>query len=185
MVAMPLMASSAFAQQQSLPSGAEPGRETLKPVMPMPYESGRPIAVPGAPAVEAPEGSENYRFTLSAVQISGATAFSQDELRALYAGLIGKQVSVRDMFGVANALEVKYRSAGYVTTRVLVPEQQVENGVFRITVVEASSPTSSMPTTSGRRAMPSPACWSRCAASARSASPRSNAACCWQTIFPA
>ncbi|WP_292904446.1 ShlB/FhaC/HecB family hemolysin secretion/activation protein [Niveispirillum sp.] len=131
----------ALAQQQvqpTLPSGAEPGRGLPQPVMPTPSAPGQAIAVPRASAAEAPAGAENFTLRLNSVLIEGNTAFDAEALRPLYADLIGKDVTVRDLFNVANEIELRYRNAGYVTSRVIVPEQTIEDGRFRISVVEGS-----------------------------------------------
>jgi hemolysin activation/secretion protein len=124
--------------QPTLPSGAEPGRGLPQPVMPTPSAPGQAITVPRASAAEAPAGAENFKLTLKSVAIDGNTAFDTESLRPLYAALIGNQVTVRDLFAVANDIELRYRNAGYVTSRVIVPEQTIEDGTFRITVVEGS-----------------------------------------------
>lgn len=132
-----LFATSVAAQQiPHLPSGAEPGRKELQPAMPESTGPGQPIVVPKATAEQAPTGAEKFTFALAAVDITGATVFSADDLKSLYAGMIGKTVSVADMFKVANDVELRYRNAGYVTTRVLVPQQTIEAGHFQIRVVE-------------------------------------------------
>lgn len=136
---LPLLLAPA-AQAQStppqLPSGAEPGREALRPVLPTPGLGVAPIAVPQAPAAAAPPNAENLHFTLTRLQIDGASRFSAESLQPLYAGLVGQEITVAQAFGVAQALELRYRNDGYVTTRVIVPQQTIEDGVFRIQVVE-------------------------------------------------
>jgi hemolysin activation/secretion protein len=127
---------SLSAQAQRLPSGAEPGRAPAQPVMPQAAPEGQSIAVPKAPPVQAPKGAETFSFTLTALDIDGVTAFSPDDLKPLYAALLGKTVTVAEMFKVANDLEVRYRAAGYVTTRVIVPGQTIDGGHFRIRVIE-------------------------------------------------
>lgn len=133
-----LLAPAAQAQTAppQLPSGAEPGREVLRPVLPTPGLGAAPIAVPQAPAAAAPPNAQALRFTLTRLQIDGASRFSDDSLKPLYAGLIGQDITVAQAFGVAQALELRYRNDGYVTTRVIVPQQTIEDGVFRIQVVE-------------------------------------------------
>ncbi|MDG5496096.1 ShlB/FhaC/HecB family hemolysin secretion/activation protein [Niveispirillum sp. BGYR6] len=124
--------------QPTLPTGAEPGRGLPQPVLPTPSAPGQAIAVPRASAAEAPAGAENFKLVLNSVLVEGNTAFDTESLRPLYAGLIGKEVTVRDLFTVANEIELRYRNAGYVTSRVIVPEQTIEDGSFRISVVEGS-----------------------------------------------
>jgi hemolysin activation/secretion protein len=133
-----VFAGQAAAQQVQgrLPSGAEPGRQLPTPVMPESTGPGQPITVPKARAVEAPAGAEKFSFTLKSVAIDGATVYSAEDLRPLYAPLLGKQVTVGDMFKVADDIELRYRSAGYVTTRVVVPQQTIDDGIFRIQVIE-------------------------------------------------
>lgn len=135
LLALPITSAIAQAPSQ-LPSGAVPGRELPQPLMVAPPGPGGSIVVPRASAAEAPAGAEQVSFTLTAVDIQGATAFSAAELQTSYAALLGKQISVADAFKIANEIELKYRGAGYVTSRVLVPEQAIEGGRFRIAVVE-------------------------------------------------
>jgi hemolysin activation/secretion protein len=126
----------AQAQQVRLPSGAEAGRGQLQPPVPQSTAPSAAIAVPNASTVQAPKNAEKYSFTLTDLSIEGATAFSDSDLKPLYARLIGKAVTVADMFKVANDIELLYRDAGYVTTRVIVPKQTIDDGKFRIKVIE-------------------------------------------------
>jgi hemolysin activation/secretion protein len=50
--------------------------------------------------------------------------------------VLGREITVRDLMAVADKIEAKYRSAGYVLTRAIVPPQRVGNGAFRIRVIE-------------------------------------------------
>lgn len=119
-----------------LPSGAEPGRELPRPVMPQSSTAVPQITVPQGSAAEVPPGARDLRFTLKDLRIEGATAFPPESLQPLYAGLIGREVSVAEVFEAANAIELRYRNAGYVTSRVVVPQQTIEDGRFRVVVVE-------------------------------------------------
>lgn len=138
-ILLPLLLAPAVQAQTAppqLPSGAEPGRETPRPLLPTPGLGAPGIAVPRAPAATAPAGAEALRFRLQGVQIDGASHFDAASLKSLYAELLGQDISVAQAFGVAQALELRYRNAGFVTTRVLVPQQTIEDGQFRIQVVE-------------------------------------------------
>ena len=119
-----------------LPSGAEPGREAPKPVMPLPTTAAPQVSVPRSPSAEVPAGAKELGFELKSVVIDGATAFPIDTLRPLYENLLGRRITVADAFGVAQAIELRYRNAGYVTSRVIVPQQTVEDGRFQILVIE-------------------------------------------------
>jgi len=119
-----------------LPSGAEPGREAPRPVLPRPVPAGPAVAAPGGSAAQAPAGADKLNFTLAEMAIEGVTAYPAESLRPLYAELIGKTITVADAFKVADAIERRYRGDGFVTSRVIVPEQAIEGGRFRIVVVE-------------------------------------------------
>jgi hemolysin activation/secretion protein len=122
---------------QVLPSGAEPGREPLRPVMPQPSLAAPQIKVSQGSVTQAPPGAEALSFVLKDLAIEGATAYPTESLRPLYEHLLGRQVTVADAFAVGQRIELRYRNAGYVTSRVIVPEQTLaDDGRFRIVVVE-------------------------------------------------
>ena len=83
-----------------------------------------------------PRAVDELRFQLREINIVGATVFSPDDLRPLYAGLIGKEVGLSDVLNVAEAIEGRYRERGFIISRAYVPPQRVGNGVFTINVVE-------------------------------------------------
>lgn len=121
-----------------LPSGAEPGREAPRLLLPPAPAGGAQVSVPQAPATQAPAGAEQMFFTLQQVAVEGITAFAPESLQPLYAGLLGQRISVAQAFEVAGQIELRYRNAGYVTSRVIVPGQTIEDGRFVIQVVEGS-----------------------------------------------
>jgi hemolysin activation/secretion protein len=83
-----------------------------------------------------PRAVDELRFQLKGIDIVGATVFAPDELRPLYADLLGKEVGLTDILNVADAIEAKYRERGFIISRAYVPPQRVGNGVFVINVVE-------------------------------------------------
>lgn len=119
-----------------LPSGAEPGRQAPQPVLSRPVPAGAAVVAPGGSAAQAPAGADKLNFTLTEMAIEGVTAYPADSLRPLYAGLIGTSITVAEAYKVADAIERRYRGDGFVTSRVIVPEQAIEGGRFRIVVVE-------------------------------------------------
>lgn len=127
---------SAQTVPSQLPSGAEAGRDLARPDLPKPSDTTGSISVPGASAVEVPAGAEKASFVLHSFEIEGATAFTPEELAPLYQDRMGQTITVADAFQIAANIELKYRNAGYVISRVVVPPQEVTNGDFKIRVVE-------------------------------------------------
>ncbi len=139
-LAVALLLAFAPLQAQTLPplpSGAEPGRPAPLPVLPPPPLPASPaVTAPGGSAAQVPAGADKLSFTLAEMAIEGVTAYPADSLRALYADLVGKTITVADVFKVADAIERRYRGDGFVTSRVIVPEQAIDGGRVRLVVVE-------------------------------------------------
>ena len=78
------------------------------------------------------------QFTLRSLQIAGATVFSEDELLAPYRELFGSPISFAHLYAITAGLTKKYRDAGYLLSRVIIPEQEVDQSgaVIRLLVVE-------------------------------------------------
>jgi hemolysin activation/secretion protein len=122
---------------QMLPSSVEPGREPLRPVMPQPSLAAPQIKVSQGGVTQAPPGAEALSFVLSDLAVEGATAYAPESLRPLYEHLLGRKITLAEAFAVGEQIELRYRNAGYVTSRVIVPEQTLaDDGRFRIVVVE-------------------------------------------------
>jgi len=64
------------------------------------------------------------RFILGALSVEGATAFSAGELIAPYVDRYGKEVSFAEVQAIAEAMTRRYRAAGYLLSRVILPTEQ-------------------------------------------------------------
>ncbi len=87
---------------------------------------------------QVPRAVEELRFRLNDIHIEGATTLPTDSFRPLYAKLIvvsGAGHRHRS-WRMADAIEQKYRAAGYVLAHAFVPAQRVRNGDFTIDVIE-------------------------------------------------
>lgn len=84
----------------------------------------------------APAGAEKLQFNLSRLVIDGMTVYSDEDIKPLYADMLGQQISLADVYGIAERLTVKYRNDGYILTQVVVPAQTIQGGVARLQVVE-------------------------------------------------
>lgn len=123
-------------QAQVLPpiSGAvEPG-ERPRPEAPPQPDFDFSIEAPQRSAL--PRAVDEIHFHLNDIRIAGAATLPAERFRPLYRQLLGKDVTLTDIFNVADGIEAEYRSAGYLLTRAFVPPQRVNDGVFTITVVE-------------------------------------------------
>lgn len=128
---------SAAAAQSPIPPAAEPRPPIERAVPPERGREPEPsIRVQPLPGSQAPPGAERVEIDLRDVVVEGATAYSPEELRTLAAPYLGKRVSIAKVFELAHEIEAKYWSDGYVLTRVVVPEQEIENGRVKLAAVE-------------------------------------------------
>ncbi|WP_291297137.1 ShlB/FhaC/HecB family hemolysin secretion/activation protein [Elioraea sp.] len=132
-----LVGAPALAQQQ-LPARIDPARLPGQAPTPAPAPATAPPAteLPAQPRSGPPAGAENLRFTLTELRIDGATAFTAEQLRPLYAARLGTEISVADLYAMADAITERYRAGGFLISRALVPAQRIDNGVARLQVVE-------------------------------------------------
>jgi hemolysin activation/secretion protein len=120
---------------QSLPGAVQPGRD--RPVPPPPAPSSDydfSIQAPHRSAV--PRAADEIHFKLTDIRIVGAVTLSANSFRPLYQDLLGKDVTLTNIYDIADAIERAYRTAGYPLVRAYVPPQRVKDGVFTINVVE-------------------------------------------------
>ncbi|MEJ0027113.1 MAG: POTRA domain-containing protein [Rhizomicrobium sp.] len=125
---------AAPAAAQVLPGAVQPGRDRQGPVAPPQPDFDFSIVTPHRSAV--PRAVDEVRFKLSDIKILGSVKIPPEQFRALYAGLIGKDVTLGDIIDVADGIEKAYRDKGYLLVRAYVPPQRVRDGVFTINVVE-------------------------------------------------
>ncbi|MEI9995550.1 MAG: ShlB/FhaC/HecB family hemolysin secretion/activation protein [Rhizomicrobium sp.] len=127
-----LAATSAVAQV--LPGAVQPGRDRTGPTAPPQPDFDFSIVAPHRSAV--PRAVDEVHFKLTGLKLTGATTIPAEQFRPLYAGLIGKDVTLGDILDVADKIEAIYRARGYLLVRAYVPPQRVRDGVFTINIVE-------------------------------------------------
>ena len=88
------------------------------------------------PTQAAPPGSEGVRFRLRGLALEGMTVYPAESWSADYLRLLGREVSLADIYAFANALTVRYRNDGYILSQVILPVQTVEDGYVRLQAIE-------------------------------------------------
>jgi len=125
-------AAPAFAQAPiTLPGQVE--RQFQVPPQPRSQAGG--LFMPQAQQV-APAGSEGVRFRLRGLFVEGMTVYPAESWSADYLRLLGREVSLAEIYAFANALTTRYRNDGYILSQVIVPAQTVEDGQVRLQVIE-------------------------------------------------
>lgn len=129
-------ASIGIAAAQVIPPSVQPGQtqQQFKPA-PAPAPVKPPISVQAPPPNAPPPGAENVRITLENVEVAGATVYSQADFAPLIKPYLNRQITLVDLYRLADEITAKYRGDGYILSRALVPAQKI-NKVARVDVVE-------------------------------------------------
>jgi hemolysin activation/secretion protein len=83
-----------------------------------------------------PKAVDDIVFDIAGVEFEGATVFSKQEMEAFFSPLFGQKVTLDALRDSTNKLEARYKEQGFFLVRVFIPPQQVNNGIFKIKVVE-------------------------------------------------
>lgn len=129
-----LAVSSAWSQQGEAP-GFRPGRIEQKALPPPKAGTKLELQVPAGGRALG-EKLKGIKLQLNNISIEGATVFTKEELGKFYAALLGKELSLAEVYVVEEQITQKYRQEGYVLSRALVPQQRIKDGVVKIKVVE-------------------------------------------------
>jgi hemolysin activation/secretion protein len=70
------------------------------------------------------------------VEIEGATVLAPETLRLLYADRLDREISLEEVYAIADSVQRTYRDEGYFLARVIVPAQEIADGQVRLVVVE-------------------------------------------------
>lgn len=97
-------------------------------------ESAPPIKEPAVPRQRVAD--DGPTITVTRFTISGETAIDETTLQAEIADLIGKSLTMNDIFAAADRLTAYYRANGYGLASVVVPAQRVAGGVVNLEVIE-------------------------------------------------
>lgn len=94
------------------------------------------FAGPLAAAEEVRPASTPIRFALNGFSVSGNTLLAANEVTEVLQPYTGDNRDFGDIQQALEALEERYRTRGYSSVVVLLPEQKLSSGVVRLVVVE-------------------------------------------------
>lgn len=130
--AVALAALPAFAQ---VPTDA--GRilqETRPPLEQVPAVTVPPVEAPARPQAPSPTG--DVRIQARYFVFTGNSALSDDELQAVIRGWNGRSLNFGELMQAVEAVEARYREAGYFLAQAYMPPQKIKDGVIEIAISE-------------------------------------------------
>jgi hemolysin activation/secretion protein len=127
---------AAVQAQSGLPGSVQPGQIDRQF-----QKEPEPRAKPGAITIpdfgqKPPVNAQAIRFILKRLTVDGVSVYPAELVRSLYESMLGKEVTLADIYRVAETLTAKYRNDGYILSQAVVPAQTVDNGTVRLQVFE-------------------------------------------------
>lgn len=120
-----------------LPPSVDPGILQIELKQPIAEKSaGGPPSLLAPLMPGAPEGAGALRFVLTDVVFEGGGVLSPAALKAFATSLIGREVSLAEVYGVSAAITREYASRGYPLSVAVIPAQDIIGGRVRIVVIE-------------------------------------------------
>ena len=117
---------------------AQTAGQTLEGAVPAAPDPGRaPLPRVAVPEPAALPPGRDAAFTLRTVTVDGATALPLAALEPLWRDRLDGPYSLSEAVALADAVQGVFRDAGFVFTRVVVAEPDLEAGAVRLRVVEA------------------------------------------------
>ena len=120
------------------PTNANAGRalESTTPQQPLEIKKDGNV-LPPADAPRAASAADGPTLMVKGFALTGNTIFPSDDLLALVRPWVGKEAGTDQLLDAAEAIKNRYKDAGFFLTQVLVPAQEVPNGIVTLRVVEA------------------------------------------------
>ena len=107
------------ANAQIIPGGVEAGRISGR-FDPQKIPQAKATPRRGLESTMAPGEAAKVKLVLKGIVVEGNTVFSDAELAEIYSELIGKQISLKQVFDVAATITARYGKAGYALSRAIV-----------------------------------------------------------------
>lgn len=109
--------------------------DLLKRVRPVPKRGQIEINVVDERRLVPRDQAQKVTFILHSLSVDGAVTLSERQLQKSWQPLLGKTISLADLYGVADAIEKIYRDSGYFSA-VVVPSQNFDSGNITLKLYE-------------------------------------------------
>ena len=131
------------AQTSPIPRGNEPNPnidrfpQPLPTPLPLPPEDTTPIT-PAPPTREPIPESPPVNIFVRKVEVVGSTVLSEKEIADIIKPIEGNSVTLKKLQDVASQITRLYTSKGYITSRAVLADQTITDGIVKIFVIEGT-----------------------------------------------
>ena len=132
---------SDFAEPQQIPptgtTAAEEGADILKKKPFEEFKRKPAVEIEREGETKLPEPvAEEKKFFIKNINVIGNTAISSKKIDKLIKEYENKEVSLRELIGLADKITALYATEGYVTSQAYIPPQRIEGETVTIQVIE-------------------------------------------------
>jgi len=104
------------------------------PMFEAPVAKGKKITVP-LDQQKTPSQAGKIVFTLKSVSITGAQIYGPNELASFYDEYIGTDITLAQLYTIADEITEKLREDGYVISKAYIPPQHISSGTAEIRII--------------------------------------------------
>lgn len=121
-------------------TGPDPNRDRFLQPQPIPQPSPVPPSPlpPSAPPAPVSPPADQTPIPVRQIQVIGSTVFSPGDLSRIAGPFEGRTLTLAELANVADQITQLYLDAGYLTSRAIVADQPITDGVVQIRVIEGS-----------------------------------------------
>ncbi|MDZ7957636.1 MAG: ShlB/FhaC/HecB family hemolysin secretion/activation protein [Aulosira sp. DedQUE10] len=101
---------------------------------PLPANEQQPIPTP-SPATSTP-ADPAINIVVRKIEVIGSTILNPEEIAAITKPLEGRSVTLAELQGAVDSISELYLNRGYITSRAILTEQTIADGVVQIQVIE-------------------------------------------------
>ena len=127
---------SVFAHAQTQPDAGRVLQETRPQPERAPPVSVPPIEVPATPRAPAPAASADVRVNVTHFVFTGNSALSAEVLAAAVTKWSGRALNFGELIEAVEAVEARYKAAGYFLAQGNLPPQKIRDGAIEIAISE-------------------------------------------------
>jgi hemolysin activation/secretion protein len=91
-----------------------------------------------APTPKSEPTPSSIQVPVRKVEVQGNTVFKSDEIQRITQSVEGKSVTLEDLRSLADAITQLYLNRGYITSRAVLVDQTIVEGVVQIRVIEGT-----------------------------------------------
>lgn len=130
--------TSGLSKVAQTPTQSDPNRDRFLQPAPAPLPappSDNPVSPTPTPA---PPAAPSIKIPIRKIEVTGSTVFESSEIKAIVERFEGRSLTLEELRSVADAITQLYLNNGYITSRAILGDQKITDGVVQIQIIEGS-----------------------------------------------